>query len=110
MRGEEPRCCLDAPCETVLVRFPLTRSRMGDVADAGVVGDLKKLSFGLMLSLVGGVTARGMFMDETALIEGIVAVDWAACPNCCASDPSSPKRSNDDGWGGKSKGNTVRAC
>lgn len=65
MRGDEPRGRLRALGATlVLRRPPLTRSSTGEVAEAGVVGDLKKLSFGLMLSLVGGVIARGTFVGN----------------------------------------------
>lgn len=49
--GDAARALFGVDCATEAFRLPLTRSSTGEVADAGVVGDLNTLSFGLRLSM-----------------------------------------------------------
>ena len=89
--------------------FPLTRSSTGEVAEAGVLGDLKMLSFGLVLSILpsdSDAAFDGIESDCRVLMEGsTVALAYqSSSSEGCESDSERLKKSNVGAYDEKLKG------
>ena len=108
-RGEEPRVRLADGGAIDVLRFPLTRSSTGEVAEAGVLGDLKMLSFGLVLSILpsdSDAAFEGIESGCRVLIEGrAVALRYQSSSSAgCESESERLKKSNVDAYDEKLKG------